>query len=105
LTFSGAFAYRSTQDGTMFNRFYDNAPSWTDFDLRALWKGPGDRYEIIGYVKNVFNSLQYEVADQGVGLSGNTRTAAAAATGFDESNVYTLAPPRTFGLEVRYKFF
>jgi iron complex outermembrane receptor protein len=102
---SGAFVYRDTQDGTLFNRSYDNAPGWEDVDLRALWKGPGDRYEIIGYVKNVFNSLQYEVGDQGVGLLGNTKTSTTAAAGLIESNVFEIAPPRTVGLEVRYKFF
>jgi iron complex outermembrane receptor protein len=104
LTLSGAFVYRSSQDGTMFNRFYDNAPDWTDVDLRALWKGPGDKYEVIGFVKNVFNTLQYEVADQGVGLGGSA-TAPGAAGRLNWVNVYTLAPPRTVGVEVRYKFF
>jgi len=28
-----------------------------------------------------------------------------AAAGLDTVNVFTLAPPRTYGLEVRYKFF
>jgi iron complex outermembrane recepter protein len=104
-TVSGAYVYRGTQDGTIFNRFYDNAPSWDDFDLRALWKGPGDKYEIIGYVKNIFDTLQYEVANEGVGLLGNARTATTAANGLIGSNIFTLAPPRTVGLEVRYKFF
>jgi iron complex outermembrane recepter protein len=105
LTFSGSYAYRSSQDGTMFNRPYDNAPSWDNVDLRALWKSPGDKYEIIAYVKNVFNSLEYDVGAQGVGLLGNSKVATTAATGLIESNVYEIAPPRTFGVEVRYKFF
>jgi outer membrane receptor protein involved in Fe transport len=51
-------------------------------------------------VKNVFNTLQYEVGDGGVGLLGN-----ATSAGLYENNIYTLAPPRTYGMEVRYKFF
>ena len=74
-------------------------------DLRALWKGKGDRYEVIGFVKNVFNTLQYEAADSGAGLLGTNAASTTAAAGLAEVNVYNLAPPRTYGLEVRYKFF
>jgi outer membrane receptor protein involved in Fe transport len=56
-------------------------------------------------VKNVFNTLQYEVGDGGAGLLGNATSATTAAVGLDETNLFTLAPPRTYGLEVRYKFF
>ena len=105
LTISGSYIWRDKQDGTVFNRSYDNAPSWSDVDLRALWKGPNDRYEIIAYVKNVFNSLQYEVGTGGIGLLGNDHSLTTAAAGYDYQGIFTLAPPRTFGVEVRYKFF
>jgi iron complex outermembrane receptor protein len=104
-TLSGAYVYRGSQSGYIIDRPYNDAPAWDDFDLRALWKGPGDKYEIIGYVKNIFNTLQYEVGDEGYGLLGNTKSATTAAAGLIGSNLYTLAPPRTVGLEVRYKFF
>ena len=105
LTLSGSFVWRDVQDGTVFNRTYDNAPSWDGVNLRATWKGPDDRYEVIGYVDNLFNSLQYEVGDGGGGLLGNATSHTTAAQGLDEVNVFTLAPPRTYGMEVRYKFF
>jgi len=105
LTLSGSYVWRDVQDGTVFNRTYDNAPAWDDFDLRALWKGPNDRYEVIGFVKNIFNSLQYETGSGGGGLLGTSNSATYAAAGLDEVGVFTLAPPRTYGLEVRYKFF
>jgi iron complex outermembrane recepter protein len=101
LTTSVTGVWRDTQDGAVFDRFYDNAPSWYDIDLRALWKGPNDKYEVIAYVKNLTNTLQYDVGSSGAGLSGN-----ATASGIlNETNIYDLAPPRTYGLEVRYKFF
>ena len=105
LTLSASYVWRDVQDGTIFDRAYDNAPSWDDVDLRAMWKGKGDRYEVIGFVKNVFNTLQYEAADSGAGLLGANATTTTAAAGLAEVNVYNLAPPRTYGLEVRYKFF
>jgi iron complex outermembrane receptor protein len=109
LTLSGAAIWRDTQVGTVFNRFYDTAPSWSDIDIRALWKSHDDKYEIIGYVKNVFNTLQYEVGAAGAGLSGTENQSLVSTKGnggkLFETSVYTLAPPRTYGLEVRYKFF
>jgi hypothetical protein len=45
------------------------------------------------------------VGDQGTGLSGNASSTTSATAGFFENNIYDLAPPRTYGLEVRYKFF
>jgi iron complex outermembrane receptor protein len=104
-TLSGAYAYRGVQDGAVFNRYYDNAPSWDDVDFRGLWKSPGDRYEVIGFVKNAFNSLQYTVASAGAGLTGTATGLNTAAGGLNEVNVFELNPPRTFGVEVRYKFF
>jgi iron complex outermembrane receptor protein len=105
LTISGDYAYRGTQDGQLFNRYYDNAPAWDDVDFRALWKGPNDKYEVIAYVKNVFNTLQYTVAAEGAGLSGSATAVANPASGLYEVNAFELNPPRTFGMEVRYKFF
>jgi iron complex outermembrane receptor protein len=97
--------WRDKQAGTVFDRAYDQAPSWYDIDLRALWKGPGDKYEIIAYVKNLTNTLQYSVGTGGAGLLGNASSVANPATGLYETNIYDLAPPRTYGLELRYKFF
>jgi iron complex outermembrane receptor protein len=105
LTLSGSYVWRDVQDGTIFNRSYDNAPAWDDFDLRALWKGPNDKYEVIGFIKNIFNTLQYEVGSGGGGLLGTATSHTTAALGLDEVGVFSLAPPRTYGLEVRYKFF
>ena len=105
LTFAGSYSWRDTQDGTVFNRSYDNAPSWSDVDLRLLWVGHNDRYEIIGSVKNLFDTIQYTVGSAGQGLLGNATTATTAAAGLFEQNNYNINPPRTFSVEVRYKFF
>ncbi len=105
LTLSAAYVWRDKQDGTPFDRWYDNAPAWSDVDIRALWKGPNDRYEVIGFVKNVFNTLQYTVASGGVGLLGNGFSSTTAAQGLFQQNLFELNPPRTYGVEVRYKFF
>jgi iron complex outermembrane receptor protein len=105
LTGSATYAYRDTQSGSLFDRFYNIAPSWDDVDFRLLWKGPNDRYEVIAYVKNAFNTLQYTVGAAGAGLGGSATAITPAATGFNEVTGYELNPPRTYGMEVRYKFF
>ncbi len=105
LTFSATYVWRDVQDGAQFNRTYDNAPAWSDVDLRALWVGPHDKYEIIGYVKNVFNTAQYSNGPTGFGLLGNASTSTTAARGLYENSAFELVAPRTYGVEVRYKFF
>ena len=89
----------------MFDRKYDNAPSYTEVDFRALWKSTGDKYEVIAYVKNAFDTVGYAAADGGVGLSGNASSTTTPAAGLYETNIFNLTPPRTYGLELRYKFF
>jgi iron complex outermembrane receptor protein len=105
LTFSATFAYRDRQTSTLFGRFYDTAPSWYDIDLRALWRAPKDKYEIIAFVKNLTNTLQYAVGNGGAGLAGSANSVSVNGVGLNWVSTYDLNPPRTFGLEVRYKFF
>ena len=105
IVLSATYVWRDVEDGTVFDRKYDNAPSWDQVDFRALWRGPADRYEIIGFVKNVFNSTGYEAAAAGSALSGTDSAVSTAATGLSETNTFILTPPRTYGLELRYKFF
>ncbi|HEX4198996.1 MAG TPA: TonB-dependent receptor [Caulobacteraceae bacterium] len=106
LTMAATYVWRDSQIGnTVFNTPYNTAPSWDDVDLRATWSGDHDRYEIIAYAKNVFNSLQYPTGALGAGLTGNGTTGTSAAARLIYDTTYNLNPPRTFGVEVRYKFF
>ncbi|HLK25044.1 MAG TPA: TonB-dependent receptor [Caulobacteraceae bacterium] len=106
LTAAVTFVWRDTQLGnTVFNTPYNTAPSWDDVDLRATWSGDHDRYEIIGFVRNVFNSLQYTVGGGAAGYVGNATTGTSPASGLFYFPAYDLTQPRTFGVEVRYKFF
>jgi hypothetical protein len=69
-------------------------------DLRATWRGPGDRYEFILYGANVFNTTGYPggpVAYQ----AGNATT----PTVYSVRDIFTTNPPATYGVEVHYKFF
>ena len=98
LTFSASYIWRDIQYGSLFKEDYNKAPSWSQVDLRALWKGTGDKYEIVVYGRNVFNTVGYEAA------AGGGRTG-LASTGYTQYNVYGINPPATYGVEVHYKFF
>ena len=76
----------------MFQREHYRAPGYDESDLRVLWNGTGKRYTIIGFVKNVFDDEGYERAD-----------ATQSAWGV-RSRSLGLTPPRTYGMEVQYRF-
>jgi iron complex outermembrane recepter protein len=105
LTLSVSYVWRDVQNGTVFNEYYDNAPSWSDWDFRAIWQGDHGRYQVTAWVKNIFNTIQYSVGSAGTGLYGNTNSIANPTKGLYETNIFGINPPRTFGVEVRYKFF
>jgi iron complex outermembrane receptor protein len=105
LTVSASYVWRDNQEGTIFPRFYNTAPSWSDVDLRAIWAGDHDKYEIIGFIKNIGNTIQYDTGSGGGGLFGGNTHVFNPAVSLNWRNVYNIAPPRTFGVEVRYKFF
>jgi len=83
----------------VFERPFYQAPSWNQVNLRATWSGDHDRYEIVLYVNNLFNSLGYDAA-----LSGYTITSPVGGGPSTAANSYDLTPPRQYGVEVHYKF-
>ncbi len=99
LTVSGTYIWKDKSYASIFRRTYDEAPSWHQVDLRATWAGRNDRYEVVLYVRNLFNSLGYD---------------AAAAAGYilkpvgggppTQTRYYDLTPPRTYGVEFHAKF-
>ena len=93
LTFSATWIYRSSTYFDIFNREYARAPAWTQTDLRATFTGNNNRYTIIAFGRNIFDQLGYEgMASSGTALAGIGRSP-------------VLTPPRTFGVELQYRFF
>jgi iron complex outermembrane receptor protein len=130
LTGNVSYAWRDKAYGTIFTRWYTEAPSWDQWDARFLWTSADKKYELIGYIKNIADKTGY---DQGaiagrlngqfsnlygpspagltcspiiVGL-GNPAAGQLGATQCVEGirKTYYVTPPRTFGVELRYKFF
>jgi iron complex outermembrane recepter protein len=96
LSLSGTFIWKDKSYASIFERTYYEAPSWNQVDLRLTWSGDHDRYEIVAYAKNLFNSIGYDAAAAGY-LNGT-------AASYTQDPSYDLTPPRTYGVEFHYKF-
>ncbi len=101
LTFSATYIWKDKSYSTIFERNYYEAPSWDQVDLRATWSGAHDRYEVILFVRNLFNTLGYDAAAGGY-ISENP--VGNPSAGITQVSSYDLTPPRTFGAEFHYKF-
>jgi iron complex outermembrane receptor protein len=88
LTLSGSYIWRDVQYGDIFKTPYSSAPHWDQVDIRATWKSSDDRYEFVGYMRNVFNTVGYEAAASGINES------------YGVQNLYGINPPRTFGVQL-----
>jgi iron complex outermembrane receptor protein len=98
VTLSGSYVWRDATHSAIFQRDYNRAPAWDQVDVRATWRSPGERYALVGYVRNVFDTLGYTVALDGTGAFNGSALPSA------RHNIYELTPPRTYGLELRYRF-
>jgi len=99
-TLSGTYVWKDKSYAGVFTRTYDEAPSWNQVDMRGTWSGDHDRYEVVLYVRNLFNTLGYDAA----GLATANYPSAASGGAYTQDPTYDLTPPRTYGIEVHYKF-
>lgn len=97
LILSGSYIWKDETYQGVFNRDYTLAPSYDQVDVRAIWTSTGQRYRVIGYVKNLFDEVGYDAAS-GVLL------ASPPAAPETVSQTYGLTPPRTVGLQLQYRF-
>jgi iron complex outermembrane receptor protein len=89
---------------SVFNRWYNLAPSYNQVDARATWTSEDNRYSLIAYGRNILDEDGYDGAGAGyqnqIPLGGpNLRTIPRAI-----ARNYSLTPPATFGMEVQYRF-
>jgi iron complex outermembrane receptor protein len=96
LTLGATYLYRDKAYANVFTESWNEAPSWDQFDLRAHWAPTDNKYTIIAYVKNVGDTAGYDAA-----VAGSQRSAAFANGGQN----LELTPPRTYGIELQYRFF
>jgi iron complex outermembrane recepter protein len=121
LTGSVNYIWRDKQFGSLFDRSYYEAPAYSQWDARVTYKDKDNKYTIIAFIKNIANDLGYEGgASAGrragqlpgyvVGQTGSTALAAVPVLTPGNNNVgnivsgYLLTPPRTYGIELQYRF-
>ena len=95
LALSASFIWKDQQFDTVFNRFYDSAPSYTQVNLRATWSDAKNRFNFIVFCNNVFNTLGYD------GTAG--LLVSAPGPGQVVNPGYTYTAPRTYGVELQVR--
>lgn len=93
LFLAGSYAYRSNAYYGVFDNPNYRAPGWDQVDLRITYTTENQNVRLIGYVRNVFDTLGFDSAGP---LSGSR------SSSFGRTLSYT--PPRSFGAEVQFKF-
>jgi iron complex outermembrane receptor protein len=111
LTPSVSYVWRDVQYGSIFNRAYYQSPSYDQWDLRVTWKAENKKYTVVGFVRNVGNTVGYE-GGAGAGRNAGVVQTRVLGAGAANGNViqgitssYTITPPRTYGVELQYRFF
>jgi iron complex outermembrane receptor protein len=100
LTLSASFIWKDATYGSIFNRPYSLAPSYSQVNLRATWASADGRYNIIAFGNNVFNTVGYD------GQTGLLLESAGASSTGQEMIVRnpSLTAPTTYGIEFQYRF-
>ena len=98
LDISASYVWKDSMYHGVFNRAYTQTPSFDQVDLRAIWTDATDSYRVIGFVKNVFDTVGYDNA------SGDMLATFPTAAPGSYSQVYSFTPPRTVGLQIEYRF-
>jgi iron complex outermembrane receptor protein len=111
LILSGTYTWT---DKTIYQPFNDPAfqvPSYGTADFRALWKDAGSKYELIAFVKNAFDEKGYtstgSTNPSAVFGDPNPGLVVGSTTYLRQTGVSItrgLIQPRTFGVEVQYRF-
>ncbi len=110
LNASASYIWRDTQQGALFTRAYNTSPSWDQYDARITWTAASGRYKVIFFGKNIFNTIGYDAGAYGtrvIGTVNNNPFLGQASTTLNQGigSTYSVTPPRTYGVEVDYKFF
>jgi iron complex outermembrane receptor protein len=98
LTLSGSVIWKDVTYDSFFNTPEYKQPAYSQVNLRATWTDAKNRYNIILFMDNVFNTIGFDAAIP-VLLQAET-----AGTTPDILNGESLTAPRTFGVELEYRW-
>ncbi|HEX7946493.1 MAG TPA: TonB-dependent receptor, partial [Phenylobacterium sp.] len=108
VTASATVVWRGAQYGSIFDRSYYKSPDFWQVDGRITYKDKKDHYTIIAFVKNLLDDEGYANGATATRRAGATPTFVNPTPGrtgvFGQTTTYELNPPRTYGVEVQYRF-
>jgi iron complex outermembrane receptor protein len=96
---SASYIWRDETYSSIFNRPFELQPAFDQVDARLVFQDSDDRYTLIAFVKNAFDEDGYA----GVGADRLQTIPGPLGTGTLFRN-YSLTNPRTYGVEVQYRF-
>jgi iron complex outermembrane receptor protein len=126
---SVSYVWRDKEWGLFFKDPEWAAPAWGEWDARVGFGSPNGRFEAIIFIKNIANEIGYDqgaVAARAAGTVDIPNGAGGFTTinyvqglngpagfnnhlaGSDKFGVYQtlyVTPPRTYGIELHYKFY
>jgi iron complex outermembrane receptor protein len=123
LTPSVSYVWRDKQWGNFFKDPAWIAPAWGQWDARISVKSPNDKFEAIFFIKNIANTIGYDQGAQAFRAAGTNVALGGGPyvqglngpagfnqhlVGADQFGVYQtlyVTPPRTWGVELHYKFY
>ncbi len=122
---SVSYVWRDKQWGLFFENPNYAAPAWDEWDMRVTLTSANSRFQVIGFIKNIANNVGYDQGALAFRAAGTVSLPATGTynyvqglngpTGFnnhlpgtDKLGVFQtlyVTPPRTFGVELHYKFY
>jgi iron complex outermembrane receptor protein len=97
LVLSGTFIWRDGTYDDVFNRWWTFQPASTQVNLRATWSGADNRYNVILFCNNLFDTTAYDGAGGSLlGTDTNGREIIFSQP--------FLNAPRTFGIQLQYRW-
>jgi len=96
LSGSLTYVWRDATYYSVFNRYYNRAKSYGQTDARLVFRDNDDKYTVIAYLKNVFDTRG------SAGVSANRITTGPNLGFVNQTVSYVL--PRTYGVEVQLRY-
>jgi iron complex outermembrane receptor protein len=124
-----SYVWRDEEYGLFFKEQYYAAPAWDEWDARLTYTSSNGKFTAIAFIKNIFNTIGYDQGALATRAAGTVDVPGAGdaystvnyvqglngPTGFNNQlagankdgvySTYYVTPPRTFGVELHYKFF
>jgi iron complex outermembrane receptor protein len=100
LSFSASVIWKDKTFGAIFNTPSNEAPAYSQVNLRATWTDAQNRYTVTGFVDNLFNTTGFDNVTEAQ-IAPN---AAAGAANYDIVKAVGLTYPLTFGIELQARF-